>query len=59
MTLEFDANQVNITTKKEDYFRVEVETRYPNEVINNFTPQDIIDNYEKIDELYKLLKEDF
>ncbi len=59
MTLTFDAYDINISPREERYFNITVETKYPNEVLKNFTPQEIIDNYEELEELYKLLKEKF
>ena len=59
MTLTFDANEVNVTTRRNDYFSVTVDTKYKDEVLGNFTPQEIIDNYDNLEDLYELLKEKF
>ena len=59
MTLSFDAHEVNISQRLVGYFHVEVDTNYPNEVLENFTPREIVDNYDNLEDLYELLKEKF
>ena len=45
MNLEFDANNIKTTSRTSDYFHLEIETEYEGEVLDNFKPADIVDNY--------------
>jgi hypothetical protein len=45
MNLEFDANNIKTTSRTSDYFHLEIETEYEGEVLDNFKPTDIVDNY--------------
>jgi len=57
-SLGFDANEVKVTSSRGNYVTVEIETDYQNEILDEFTPKEIIDNYSNLDELYLLLKEE-
>lgn len=57
--ITFDAKDVEVSTRTQNYLSVEVETDYINEVLDNFDVEEIIQNYSKLDELYEGLKEYF
>jgi hypothetical protein len=59
MTLTFDANEAKVIARSDNCFRVTVDAKYQDEVLENFTPQEIIDNYDNLEDLYELLKEKF
>jgi len=58
-TLDFDAMEVKTTARNDGYFNVEIETDYPNEVLDCFTAEEIIQEYDDLDKLYEALKEHF
>lgn len=58
-SMNFDAKEVSITPRANNYFTVTIETDYEEEVLSNFTPEDILNNYSDLDDLYKSLKEYF
>jgi len=60
MYLEFDATEVKTTTALySDRIHVEIETQDENEVLDNFQPNDIVEYYDRLEELYEALKEKF
>ncbi len=58
-TLVFSASEVKTSSQTANCINVEVETDYQDEVLRNFTPYEIIQNYEDLDKLYEALKEHF
>lgn len=56
--LRFDASEVNTTTRG-NYLDVTITTDYPDEVLNCFSPEEIVDDFENLLELYELLKNKF
>jgi hypothetical protein len=58
-TLTFDCNSVLVETKAQNYFNVEIETTFPDEILNEFEPEEVIENYENLDKLYEALKEHY
>lgn len=58
-TLSFDASEVITRTRTANYFTVEVETDFLDEVLNEFDTDEIIQNYSDLDKLYEALKEYF
>lgn len=57
--LSFDAEEVKTTSRTSKYINVEIETDYPDEIINEFTPEEIINEYSDLDELWEALKEHY
>ena len=51
--------EVKTTARNDGYFNVEIETDYPNEVLDCFTAEEIIQEYDDLDKLYEALKEHF
>ena len=58
-TLSFDAKEITIGVRTQNYFNIQVETDYINEVLDNFSTEEIIRNYSDLDELYEELQEYF
>ena len=58
-TLYFDATEVKTTARNGGYVNVEIETDYPNEVLDCFTAEEIIQEYADLEELFEALKEHF
>jgi hypothetical protein len=58
-TLVFDANDVSITPRSGSYFTINVSTEYLSEVLEDITPEEIIQNCSDLDKLYELLKAEF
>lgn len=58
-TLNFDAQRVTMGVRDPEACYVEIKTEYPDEVLHNFTPEEIMQNYADIDKLYGRLKEFF
>jgi len=58
-TLNFDAMEVKASPRAAGYISVEIETEYPDEVLENFTPEEIIQEYGELDKLFEALKEHF
>jgi len=58
-TLSFDAEGVATSARTNNYLHVDIETDYPDEIINEFNPDEIISEYADLDELYEALKEHF
>jgi len=58
-TLNFDAIEVKTSSRTANYISVEIETDYPNEILDNFTPEEIIQEYANLDNLFDALKERF
>lgn len=57
--LSFDATEVTTKTRSSNCFSVEVETNFLDEVLDNFTAHEIIQNYSDLDGLYIAMKEVF
>jgi len=58
--LRFDAVEVkSSSTNSNNHISVEIETCYPNEVLENFTPEEIIQEYSDLDNLFDALMEHF
>lgn len=58
-SLPFDANEVSIEAMSANIIRVDIETDYPDEILSEFSTDEIIKNYSDLDELYEALKEYF
>jgi hypothetical protein len=58
-TITFDATEVTTTVRTANYISVSVETDYLNEVLDNFTPDEIVSEYDQLDKLYEALKEHY
>jgi hypothetical protein len=56
--LRFDATTAKISTR-EKWLDLEITTDYPDEVLNCFSSQEIVDDFENLKELYELLKNKF
>lgn len=56
-TLSFGAENVTTSAGANRYISVEIETDYPDEIINEFKPAEIISEYADLEELYDALKE--
>jgi hypothetical protein len=57
--LEFDCNYVSVDSSTKEYFHIEITTNYPNEVLDNFSNDEIIEHHRNLDELYQALKEHY
>jgi hypothetical protein len=57
--LRFDATSLEVSSRGSKSIDVEVVTDYPDEILNEFTAEEIVKNYENINELYELLKDIF
>ena len=57
--LRFDATEVVTKVRSKSCLTVEVETHYLDEVLNEFTEEEIIENYSNLETLYEQLKEYF
>ena len=58
-TLSFDATEVKTSVRTSNCLSVEIETMYLNEVLDNFSTDEIMANYSDLDTLYEVLKELF
>ena len=58
-TITFDANEVTTIARTSNYLTVTVETDYLDEVLNEFSTDEIIQNYGDLDKLHEALKEHF
>lgn len=57
--LSFDASEVTTTARTGSYFTVNLDTDYIDEILANFTPDEIISEYDQLDKLYEALKEHY
>jgi len=57
-TIKFDVEEV-LVQNQGAYMTVEAETMYPTEVLEPFTPDEIIQYYGELEELYEALQEHF
>jgi len=57
--LRFDVNLIEISGRSGKHIYVEITTDCPQEIINEFEPKEIIEDYDNLEELYELLKEKF
>lgn len=54
--LRFDASNLEVSNRGK-YIDIEVYTEFPEEVLNEFTPEEIVSTYDKLDDLVIFLKD--
>jgi len=57
--ISFDATRVNVTTRIADHLTVEIETCYLDEVLDEFSADEIIENYSDLSVLHAALREHY
>ena len=57
--LTFDVNEINIIPRTNLYITLNIKTEFCNEILAEFTPAEIIENYYDLASLYQVLKEYF